>query len=473
MSRRKKYIAPFEVEIERLGPKGKGVGTAPDGRPVLVRGAPPGARVLVRPFSRKKGTWEARRVALIRPAAAGAIPRCARFGLCGGCVLQELDGDEQIALRAAHAIDEIAQHAALEGVTVHAPRHADASYGYRNKVELSFGTARYLSEADHAAGLPIDGRFLGFHAPGRFDRVVDAERCELLAEPGNAILATVRAHALADDAPPPSDPRTHAGFWRHLRLRSGRATGTWLVGLYTRTGSEADHACVARLAEALMSLALPDGERVVGVEHRLNDEVADVARGPLAAQWGTRQVEEHLGEHRFLLGLDSFFQVNTAGAVVLYDTIGEALQPAAGTLFDLYCGTGSIGLYLSERFEALVGIEEVEAAVADARVNAALNGVEADFTAARVEDVPERVAAARQPCGLVVDPPRAGLHPKAAKAVAAAQADVLVYVACRPASLGRDLAVLAEGGWRLTDLWTVDLFPQTGHVEAVGRFTRS
>ncbi|MEQ1503202.1 MAG: hypothetical protein ABMB14_13275, partial [Myxococcota bacterium] len=185
-------LPPFECEITGLGPRGVGLGTAPDGRPIEVRGAPPGSRIAVAPTGRSKGTWTGRRLATIRPPAAHAAPRCAQFGLCGGCTLQELTLDAQRALKHQLAVSQVGP---VDGVTIHPPRGAPDAYGYRNKVELSFGVRRYVSEADRAANAPIDGRFLGFHAPGRFDRVVDAPRCELVSDAVNQVIAAVRTAA--------------------------------------------------------------------------------------------------------------------------------------------------------------------------------------------------------------------------------------------------------------------------------------
>jgi tRNA/tmRNA/rRNA uracil-C5-methylase (TrmA/RlmC/RlmD family) len=175
---------------------------------------------------------------------------------------------------------------------------------------------------------------------------------------------------------------------------------------------------------------------------------------------------------RLRLPHQAFFQVNTAGARILFETIREALGPSSGaTLLDLYCGVGAIGLVLGRAYERVLGVELVEPAIEVARENAALNGVVSEWYAGTVESVLPKLelSGAKH---VVVDPPRAGLHPKAAQFLATLDAEVLVYVACSPASLGRDKLVLEEGGWSMERLWTVDLFPQTPHVEAVARFVR-
>ena len=472
--RKKKFIEPFEMDVLTLGRAGVGVGVAPDGSPVQVRFAPPGARVRVVAQGKRHGVWSARRTALVTPPLNAAKPACPVFTLCGGCALQELDLEAQRVAKQEFALHELGSVWA-DGVRVHAIRGPKASYGYRNRVELSFGTARYVSEDDRAADAPIDGRWLGFHAPGRFDRVVDTESCALVGPAANAVIAVARQIALDPQAPLPWNAREHMGFWRHLMVRES-TLGEILVGVYTAPANDAEVAWVERLATALMTVNAVSS-KVVGVVWIENPGVADVAQGAVRQHWGTDQFHERLGAVRYRLGLTSFFQTSTEGAVVLYDTVGEAVGEAAtqrGTLYDLYCGIGSIGLYLADRFDAVIGIEEHAGAVEDARRNAAENGVRhASYHAAKVEDaldrLPERESGPRT---LIVDPPRVGLHPKVAAAVALAHADVLVYVACHPTSLGRDAAVLIAGGWVPTDVWMVDLFPQTGHVEAVARFVR-
>ncbi len=463
---RRRRIPEFETEITHLGPRGVGVGVAPDGRPVYVRGAPMGSRVKVRVFARKKGLLHARRLVMVRPPAGFAEPRCAVFGLCGGCTLQELSLEAQRDAKQALVLQ-----AAGTAPAVHPLRGPAAGYAYRNKVELSFGTQRYSSEAAHAAGAVIDGRWLGFHAPGRFDRVVDSERCELVGESLNALIATTRREVLREDRLAPHDVRTHEGFWRHLVLRYGVGTGQAYVILVTDEGGDRGATEVAELAEALLKTDLGN-DRLAGIAWAVRTEVSDVARGVIRRTWGEPHFSERIGDVAFQLSPFAFFQTNTEAAATLYDTVAEALG-AGGTLVDLYCGAGAIGQVLHARFDHVLGIELDPMAVADAIANAERNGIhKTRYLAGKVEDHLEALKGLQGPVRLVVDPPRAGLHPRAVKFLANTVAEVLVYVACNPASLGRDREILEAGGWRMTDLYTVDLFGQTGHVEAVARFVR-
>lgn len=477
---RRRYTPPFEVTIDRIGKKGMGWGVAPDGLPVMVKPGPPGATLLVAPQGKKRGAWKGRRVELLTPPPDYIEPPCPVFGLCGGCVLQEIPLEAQRRAKMDYALGCVAEPLGVDPaqlgqeVVIHPVRGAQESYHYRNKVELSFGNRRMLSQEAFDAGALIDGRFLGFHAPGRFDRIADAERCWLMPEEANALLSVLREHTLAEDALSCWDAREHTGFWRHVMIRHAVATNELLLILYTSPATqEVEVQAVEGLAKALMEAPLPNEATLVGVRWLENDKVADVAQGVLRQQWGREWIEERLGETCFRIAAPTFFQVTKAGAEILYDTIGEALGEASGTLYDLYCGIGSIGLYLASSFERIVGVEEVEASVVAARENAAANDIEgASFYASKMEDMLEVLSGQEERRALVVDPPRAGLHPRVARALATTSADVLVYVACEPASLGRDIPLLREGGWELRQLWVVDLFPQTGHVEMVAQFLR-
>lgn len=403
------------------------------------------------------GRGNARREAMLRPPPDAVEAPCAAFGRCGGCALQELPLARQEALRLALHLP-----AAIGGgprPTVHAMRGARRSYGYRNRVEFSFGSRRWRTDDEVAAGTPDEGRWLGLHAPGRFDRIVDLDDCPIAHPSLGSALRAVRT-VIATSPLPAWDPHAGAGFWRHLGVRCAESTGAVLVSVHTTSMAGGD-AEVARLWAALPGMA--------GLTWHVFDRVADAALGPVVRVFGSDHIVETLGGVRFRLGPRTFFQTTTAGAEVLLDTVRDALGAPGHRLVDLYCGAGALGLPLAGPYASLLGIEEVAEAVADARRTAAEAGLDhARFEVGRVEDRPLDLDGA----DLIVDPPRAGLHPRAAAAIATATARVLVLVACQPATIGRDRAVLEAGGWRLTDLYPVDLFPQTGHLEMVARFDR-
>ncbi|MDP2304502.1 MAG: 23S rRNA (uracil(1939)-C(5))-methyltransferase RlmD [Pseudomonadota bacterium] len=446
---------PATVSIDSFGPEGSGSGLDTAGKRWSVRAAAPGSVVAVGGKPKAGILLE-----VLTPAEGAVAPRCAQFGVCGGCQWQHMSLEQQHAEKHA-ALTRLFEP--LGGVD-HGLVGADP-YGYRNKVELSFGRLRYMSKAELDTGISREGRFLGMHAPGRFDKVVDAPRCEIISEDMNAVLARVRADTLASPWAL-RDPVAHVGFWRHVGLREGR-NGV-LVLLFTASGDDEQAAWLAAHAPAWGA---------AGVLWYENDLPADAAVGTLrAVLCGQDHVVERLGGLTYRLSPTAFFQVNPAGAELLCATV--ALAAGSGTtLVDLYCGTGALGLACAKSFDRVVGIDVNATSIADAQANALANGVDATFLAGEVE---KRVAELQVHCAamgthpvVIIDPPRVGLHPAALAFVAGLDAKALVYVACKPSSLLRDGLALMAAGWTCTDRWVVDLFPQTGHVEVVSRWERA
>jgi 23S rRNA (uracil1939-C5)-methyltransferase len=311
---------------------------------------------------------------------------------------------------------------------------------------------------------------LGFHAPGRFDRVVDAEACALIPPAANALLARIRQVALDAEAPEPYDPRLRTGFWRHLTFRMASGSRQILVGLDTAFDPGAGESWIERLVSELQATQLPGGWGLAGLVWRENQGLGDVSGGQVRRAWGLSTIEESLAGCRFPITLSSFFQVNTAAAELLVEVVREAAGEGE-RLLDLYCGAGALTLTVGRGFRVREGWEEVPAAVEAARHAAERNGVEAEFRCCKVEEALGKLQSGPGTV-VIVDPPRSGLHPAVARALAEVSADRLVYVACNPAALGRDGQVLRAGGWTPTRLWPVDLFPQTGHLEVVACFER-
>ncbi|MEN9787556.1 MAG: hypothetical protein RLZZ299_2820 [Pseudomonadota bacterium] len=451
--------APVSVTIEGLDHNGVARGTDARGRAWTVRGAPLGATV------RAAGRRNAGVMLAVEAYPPDAVPpRCAQHETCGGCTLQHAPLARQRTAKAAMLAELLAPLGGIDHGLEAVPDHD--GYGYRNKVELTFGTRRYLRADELNTDVPLTGRFLGMHAAGRYDRIADAPRCELASAAMNAVVARVREDVL-HSAWEPWDAHAHQGTFRHLVLREG-AEGV-LAAIHT---SHAE----PELAQWLRARAPTWG--AAGVQWWVNAGLADAALGHLHAQLhGCATVTQRLGVARFRLSASAFFQVHDAAAQLLVTRVGDALALDRGAarddvLLDLYCGTGALGLALADRVGRVIGVELNEHAVADARTNAAENGVDATYHAGPCEQVVPTLDLPGAPA-VIVDPPRVGLHPDALRFVCGLDARVLVYVACKPSSLLRDGLALAAAGWRCTDRWAVDLFPQTGHAEVVARFTRA
>jgi len=455
MSRRMKKASERTALLDHLD-EGGPAGVDEGGQPWVVRGAPLGATVRLRTGRKNKGQL----LAVVEPAADAVAPVCPVFGLCGGCQLQASPLSRQRLAKAellgklVGAGPEVAQHGVGGGAS---------GYHYRNKLELSWSTRAFSAEPRPAGVEEVRGAYLGFHPPGWFAKVVPVSGCPLGTPAMNALIGRVAALQLA----PAWDNHRHEGHFRHLVVRDAGTVEAPQVLATVVTTSAASPEAMEALAQALEG-----SPGLIGLLWVVNDGVADVASGELRAVLrGRDHLFFQLGPARLQIPHDGFFQVNTEGAALLIGIIEQALGEGGGALLDLYCGVGAIGLSLSHRYDRIVGIELFEPSILVARANAAAMGVESEWHAGPVEKVlPTLAIEGRR--SIVVDPPRAGLHPDAARYLATAPGDVLVYVACNPASLGRDRLLLEAGGWRLTDLWGVDLFPQTPRIEAVARFVR-
>jgi 23S rRNA (uracil1939-C5)-methyltransferase len=437
-----------ELRVDSLAYGGNGVGRV-DGFVVFVRGALPGDLVRARATKVKRGFAEATRIALLEPGRERVAAPCRHFGVCGGCRFQDYAYEAQIAAKESQVRDALARLGKFPDPPVERILPAESRYHYRNKLEYSFAPGE-------------DGPALGFHRAGRWDEVIDVEECLLTTGLGNAIRDAVKRWA-HEEGLEPYDQGAGTGYLRHLVVREGRNTGQALVVLVTAPGERFD---VDFLVETLTGFP-----EVRSIHWAVNDRPAEVTNLPTRLLWGEAWIEEELCGLRFRIRPNAFLQTNTAMAERLYALAREGARLSGSeTVYDLYCGTGTIGLSLAAAAGSVWGVEISEESVACAIENAAANEiVNARFFAGNVgqslEELRER---AGPPDVVVVDPPRAGLAGKALRRTGELQAPRVVYVSCNPTTLASDLAVLRdEFGYRLERCSPVDMFPHTPHIESV------
>lgn len=446
----------LEVEVEDLAFGGAGV-ARPDGFVVFARDTAPGDRALVRVRKARRRFAEADLERVVRPAPVRAVPPCPYVPRCGGCRLQHVEYEAALAAKGHQVVEHLRRIGHLEDVDVRPPDAALERFRYRNKMEYS------------AAPGTGGGLQLGFHARGRWDEVIDVRACLLATPLGDRVRETVRAWA-REEGLAPYDQRAQAGALRHVVVREGVRTGQVLVTVVTVSGAEE---AVDRL-HAPLAAAHPE---LVGLLHAVNDGLAEVTGGlPTRVVAGRDWIEERVRDVTLRLSSGAFFQTNTRMTDVLYERVAEAAGLDGGqVLYDLFAGVGSIGIALAGGAREVVAIEIVPEAVADARRNAAANGV--DNHTAIAGDVGvvlrERRDELPPPDVAVVDPPRAGLSGRAVRRVLELSPPVLVYVSCQPATFAENAARFVAGGYRLEWVRPVDMFPQTPHIEAVARFTRA
>ena len=435
--------------------------TRVDGMAVFVDQAVPQDRVLARVYKKKKQYAEARVVELLQPSPLRVQAPCPYSGYCGGCKWQFLNYESQLAYKRQHVSEALAHIGDLQDVVVHPTLTTEQTFGYRNKMEFSCATRRWVLPTELGREDIDRDMAIGLHVPGTFDKVLDIEACLLQPSMGNAILKTVVRDFIRTHRPMPIyGLRSHEGFWRFVVLRHSAALDQWMVNLVT---ADEDREHLMTLAHRLES-TFPN---VVSVVNNITARKAGVAVGEreiLLA--GKSSITDRIGFFEFELSANSFFQTNTRGAGLLYDTVVRyAGLTGQEKVLDLYCGTGTIAIYLASSAREVMGIEMVASAVQDARGNCRRNDIgNCRFIEGDARDVLPHVDF--KPDVLVIDPPRVGMHQDVVKAVLAIGAPTVVYVSCNPSTLARDLAVLKER-YDVLEVQPVDMFPHTFHIEAV------
>jgi len=444
----------LELRIESLAYGGNGVARL-NGFVVFVRRGLPGDLVRARVTKVKRNHAEALVVDVVEPGPVRVDAPCSHFPACGGCRFQDLAYEAQVDAKYRQVADALERIGGFASPPLEPILPADAVFHYRNKLEYSFTSTD-------------EGPALGLHRAGRWDEVLPIETCWLTTDLGNGIRNAVADWA-REERLQAYDQKTHEGFLRHLVVREGRNTGQALVVLVTAPGE------------------LPDREHFVDVLRRfpelrsihwaINDRPAEVTRDlPTTLLWGDEAIEEELCGLRFRVSPNAFLQTNTSMAERLYGLARELAGLAGGeTVYDLYCGTGTIGLTLAEKALTVWGVETSQEAVSCAIENASLNGIAnaaffAGDVARSLEELHDRSG---DPDVVVVDPPRAGLSGRAVRQVGRLAPRRIVYVSCNPTTLAGNLTEFtSQWGYRLERVKPVDMFPHTPHVEAVALLVR-
>ena len=474
-ARKPRYGDRVTVTIDRLDRKGQGVGRIewpPFGAfSARVRHAVPGSTWEVEVVRRRRDRLDAKRIECLDPGPHALPARCEHFGVCGGCSFQNLAYSQQLSELRAMVQRALAQAGFADESLVEPVVGMPDPFHYRNKMDFTFGTQRWV-QADEPEGVATDFA-LGLHVPYRHDKVLDVHACSIAFQEAGPIVQSARRLA-REQGLSAWDLKQHTGLLRHLVVRKGFASGQILAYLVT---SEAAEQQVGPYVMALRE-AHPEITTLVQGVHSGR---AQVAWGEWDHTWfGPGSIEESLLGATFEVQPKSFFQTNTEQAERLLEVVREevrggapetdreqAASAAPQTIFDLYCGTGLLGLMVTPPGGQLVGIEVVASSVQDARRNAERLGFpQATFLEGDVREHMD-LGAYPTPDWVILDPPRAGLHPKMPAAVDALGSSRILYVACNVHNAARDMAVLRDLGWRLVRARPVDLFPHTPHVECV------
>ncbi|RYY99535.1 MAG: 23S rRNA (uracil(1939)-C(5))-methyltransferase RlmD [Chitinophagaceae bacterium] len=485
--RKKQKVRILEgIAVEAYAAEGKSLARQ-EGKVIFIEGAVPGDVVDVQLGKSKKDWAEGHAVRFLKYADDRVAPFCQHFGVCGGCQWQMLPYEKQLQYKQQQVFDNLTRIGKVALPPFEPILGAPEDRFYRNKLEYTFSTKEFTPgkpprrdepreeggapiRVEKGAGLPPAGESYndpqpgaaGFHARGFFDKVVAIEKCWLQDDITNRIRNGVRDFARANDISF-YDIRNHVGALRTMQVRLC-TTGELMVNIVFGNDNDAERAPVMEYVKA----TFPEITTLLyTVNLKWNDSLFDLDP---QVYTGSGYAIEALEDFRFKIGPKSFFQTNTKQAERLYQVTREFAElDGSQVLYDLYCGTGSIGIFCSRGAKKVVGVELIEAAIADAKQNAALNGIgHTFFTAGDVIDVCDDAFFAEhgRPDVLITDPPRAGMHEKLVRKILDMEAPIVVYVSCNPATQARDLALLDEK-YAVTRVRPVDMFPHTHHIENV------
>jgi 23S rRNA (uracil1939-C5)-methyltransferase len=460
--RKKKNIVLENVLVEDYAAEGKSLARV-EGKVIFIEDVVPGDVVNIRLGKNKKDWAEARPVLFQSLSTDRVQPFCQHFGICGGCQWQMLPYEKQLMYKQKQVFDNLTRIGKIELPEFEPIVGAYPTTRYRNKIEYTFSNKRYLLPKElHDESISTQINVAGYHAKGLFDKVVDIVECHLQEEPTNAIRLTVKEFSLKHGYSF-YDIREHSGFLRTMQVRLCRS-GELMVNLVF---GKNDQKKIKELSDHLLNLFPAITTLLYTINEKKNDSLYDL--DPVVYS-GKGYVIETLEQYKFKIGPKSFFQTNTFQGEKLYQVAREYAELTGNeTVYDLYCGTGSIGIFVSAGAKKVIGVEMVKEAVDDAIENASLNGVEhAKFFAGDVAEVcnDQFFAEHGRPDVIITDPPRAGMSEHLVKKILEMEAPTVVYVSCNPATQARDLNMLKEK-YQVTRVRPVDMFPHTHHIENV------
>ena len=462
MGKKKQEIILENVVIEAVAAEGKALARV-DGTVLFVQLAVPGDVVDVKVTKKKKNYMEGYILRMVEPSKDRLEPFCKHFGVCGGCKWQPLPYQMQLQAKQQQVYDQLVRIGHLDVPEISPIIASDKTTFYRNKLEFTFSQRRWLNEGEDPDSFTPEQRCgLGFHVGGFFDKVLDIEQCYLQAEPSNSIRLFIKKYAL-DNGLTFFNIREHIGFLRNMFIRTTEKGEVMLIVCFYHEDKPA--------REALLDAVAKQFPQIVSLYYVINGKANDsIADQECILYKGDEAIYESMENLRFKIGPKSFYQTNSPQAYKLYSVARDfAALTGNEVVYDLYTGTGTIAQFVSGKASKVFGIEYVPEAIADARINADANGISnCEFFAGDMKDIltDSFVEQHGRPDVVILDPPRAGIHPDVAQVILNAAPERMVYVSCNPASQARDLEILCKD-YRITAVQPVDMFPHTHHVENV------
>ncbi len=470
MSKRKKRFTPFTVDsvfIRDASTDGRGVAKYED-KIIFTEFAVPGDEAQIQVFDKHKKMFLGELQEILKPSERRTEPLCRHFGICGGCKWQMMRYDSQLFFKTKHIEDILERVGNFKNVIVKPALPSDEIYYYRNKLEFSFGTKAWVAFENRKAEenhRPV----LGFHGKGAFDKILDITECHLQLPLVSKILNAIREFTIENQIPY-YDVRSQEGFLRELLFRSSRATGELMVILIVK----ASHTeWLNQILNYLDNTFSEITSLLWIVNPKVNSSYADL---PFYVYKGNAYITEQLGKYNFRISPTSFFQTNPSQAEKMYAVTKDYLRQILPEgkdrhkiVYDLYTGTGSIAIYVSDLAQKVVGIEYVEASVQDARLNATLNGLDQlSFYAGDMQKVlnEDFINTNGKPNVIITDPPRAGMAQPVIARILEMLPEFIIYISCHPATQARDCNAM-RNHYEIIEAQPIDMFPHTAHVENI------
>ncbi len=462
MRKKNKRIILNNVTITDYAAEGKSL-VRIDGKVIFVSGAIPGDTVDIQIGKSKKDWAEGRAINIVEPSTDRVVPFCKHFGTCGGCKWQMLPYHKQLQFKQQEAEQNLRRIGKTEIPDLLSIIGSEKTTAYRNKLEFTFSNKRFLTNEEIGSEESIaQQNALGYHAPRIFDKVIDIQECHLLNPVNNEIRNTIRDFA-KEKGFTFYDIKEHTGWLRNIIIRY-TSTGELMVNICMNHDEETDRIL---LLDYLLKKVPVISTLLYTINPKWNDTIYDLTP---QVYFGKGYVTEKLGNLEFIISPKSFFQTNTKQAENLY-AVAKDFAGLTGNevVYDLYCGTGSIGIFVSDKAKKIIGVEVVEDAIEDAKKNAALNNIHhAHFFSGDVIKIctDDFFKINGKPDVVITDPPRAGMHEKLVIKLLEMETPKIVYVSCNTATQARDIALLSEK-YTVEKVQPVDMFPHTHHIECV------
>ena len=455
----KKYNKNQEIELDivDLAFGGKGIARV-DNLIFFVKNAIPNQKVVAKISKIKKKYVEAYNIKTLKHSTDQVDPTCEHFDWCGGCTTQQLDYQKQLHYKQKQISDILNKIGSSKNLNINSIIGCEKTFFYRNKMEYTFsGTPWYIEDESY------DDIVIGLHVPKRFDKILNINKCHINHQVFNDILQISKEITVKENMIP-YDVRKHTGFLRFLVIRIGVHTNEVMVNLVT---SSYKPKIIKPLIDALIN-KIPNIKSIVNT---INTKKSNIALGTSKLLYGEECINEKIGDYTFKISANSFFQTNSYQVKTLYNYIIKTANFKNNDIvYDLYCGTGTIGIYIAQSVKQVYGIEIIEDAIKDAKVNAKTNNINnINFHCADLKDMldSDTMNDIKKPTTVIVDPPRPGLHLNTVKNLLRLSPEKIIYVSCNPATMARDIRILISEKYTIKDLQPIDMFPHTPHIECI------